>query len=212
MKNLILIGGGGHCKSCIDIIESSAAYKIIGILDVEEKIGENILGYPVIGTDDLIEEYNSKQTAFCISIGQIKAGIGFREKVFKKLDLMKAEIPVIISESAVVSRFSEIKRGTAILSLAMINAGAVIEENCIINTKALIEHDAYIGRNCHISTSAVINGNCSVGDNCMISTGAVLKNGITVVAGYRIGMGAIVTKDITVPGTYFGNPARKIDK
>ena len=40
---LILIGGGGHCKSCIDVIEQEDNYEIVGIIDVPEKKGEKIL-------------------------------------------------------------------------------------------------------------------------------------------------------------------------
>ena len=32
MKDLILVGGGGHCESVIDVAES-AGYHILGVLD-----------------------------------------------------------------------------------------------------------------------------------------------------------------------------------
>lgn len=38
MRPLILIGGGGHCKSVIDVAES-AGYTILGILDMPEMLG-----------------------------------------------------------------------------------------------------------------------------------------------------------------------------
>ena len=36
MQKLILLGGGGHCKSCIDVIEQESKYTIEGILDKKE--------------------------------------------------------------------------------------------------------------------------------------------------------------------------------
>jgi acetyltransferase-like isoleucine patch superfamily enzyme len=39
VKPLILIGGGGHCRSCIDVIETTDEWQIKGILDQSEKIG-----------------------------------------------------------------------------------------------------------------------------------------------------------------------------
>ena len=55
MKNsLILIGGGGHCKSCIDVVEQEGCYTIAGILDKAEMVGTHVLDYPVIGTDEEI--------------------------------------------------------------------------------------------------------------------------------------------------------------
>ena len=52
MKKIILMGGGGHCKSCIDVIESANEYEIVGILDTADKLGQSILDYKIIGTED----------------------------------------------------------------------------------------------------------------------------------------------------------------
>ena len=38
---------------------------------------------------------------------------------------------------------------------AIVNAGAVVGDHCIINTRSLIEHDAQIGDYCHISTGVL---------------------------------------------------------
>ena len=40
MKEIILIGGGGHCKSVIDVIEQEGKFKIVGIVDKPELIWE----------------------------------------------------------------------------------------------------------------------------------------------------------------------------
>ena len=42
-EEIILIGGGGHCKSCIDIIEQEGIYSIKGIIDLPEKKGQKIM-------------------------------------------------------------------------------------------------------------------------------------------------------------------------
>ncbi|HIE16406.1 MAG TPA: hypothetical protein EYP69_05735, partial [Bacteroidales bacterium] len=51
---IILIGGSGHCKACIDVIEAENKFQIEGILDLPIKYGSKILGYKVIGNDDNI--------------------------------------------------------------------------------------------------------------------------------------------------------------
>ncbi len=55
MKEIILIGGGGHCKSVIDVIEQEGRFEIVGIVDKTELIGTNVLGYSVIGNDSDLE-------------------------------------------------------------------------------------------------------------------------------------------------------------
>ena len=69
-KNLILVGGGGHCKSVIDVAES-AGYNILGILDMPEEVGKYVLNYQMIGTDEEIPQYADKAD-FLITVGFIK--------------------------------------------------------------------------------------------------------------------------------------------
>ena len=37
MKKLIIIGAGGHSKTCLEVAESSKIYKVIGFLDNKSK-------------------------------------------------------------------------------------------------------------------------------------------------------------------------------
>jgi FlaA1/EpsC-like NDP-sugar epimerase len=46
MNNIILVGAGGHCKSCIDVIEKEKKYKIIGLVDNKKK--GVILNYKIL--------------------------------------------------------------------------------------------------------------------------------------------------------------------
>lgn len=209
-KNIILIGGGGHCISCINVIEETGLYEIKGILDLPHKVGKTILGYPIIGTDEDLILFNDGNTVFCISIGQISAGEGLRRKIFDKGKSIGIEFPVIISPNACVSKHAKIDEGSVVLSGVIVNAQAEIGQNCIINSGAVIEHGARIGSNCHISTSVTINGDCQIGNNCFIASGAVLRNGLTVSDNTLIGMASVVTRDIPMSGTYMGNPLRKI--
>ena len=40
---ILLIGGGGHCKSVIDVIEMEGSFEIAGIIDQKELIGQQVL-------------------------------------------------------------------------------------------------------------------------------------------------------------------------
>ena len=68
-KELILVGGGGHCKSVIEVAES-AGYSILGILDMPEEVGKTVLGHKVVGTDDDIPQFVGK-AEFVITVGFI---------------------------------------------------------------------------------------------------------------------------------------------
>jgi sugar O-acyltransferase (sialic acid O-acetyltransferase NeuD family) len=209
MKPIILIGGGGHCISCIDVIEQTGLYQIIGILDIPEKLGEKVLNYSVIGTDNELERYLPNCTDFLITVGQIKSSM-LREKLFQKIKMTGGNLPAIISPIAHVSSYANIEEGTIVMHHALINAGASVGKGCIINTKALIEHEAVIGNFCHISTAAVVNGQANIGDSCFIGSNTVIGNNTNVTANTVIAAGSQVLKSIENPGTYIGQPLRKI--
>lgn len=203
-RNLILIGGGGHCKSVIDVAES-AGYNILGILDMPEDIGKSVLDYKVIGTDDDIPQFVDK-AEFIITVGFIKSP-AIRMRIFDKVREAGGKLATIIASTAHVSRYASLGEGTVVMHQTVVNAGAKIGENCIINTFCNIEHDAVIGDQCHISTGTMVNGDCKVGKMCFIGSQSVLANGISICDDVIVGAGSLVRKNILKPGLYSGNPA-----
>jgi len=173
-EKILLIGGGGHCKSVIDVIELEDKYNIAGIVDKKELIGQEILGYKVIGCDDDLTELFKIYKYAVITVGQIKTNT-LRVKLFNLLKDIGYKLPSIISPLAYVSKHSIIEDGTVVLHHALINANAKIGQNCIINSKALVEHDAVIENNCHISTGAIVNGGTIIKADSFYGSNATCK-------------------------------------
>ncbi len=174
IKDILLLGGGGHCKSCIDVIELEGKYNIVGIIDKKELIDQDILGYKVIGCDDnLIELFKTYKYAV-VTVGQIKSN-SLRVKLFNLAKDIGYKLPTIISPLAYVSKHSTIGEGTVVLHQALVNSNSKIGRNCIINSKALIEHDVLVEDNCHISTGTIINGGVIVDKNTFVGSNATTK-------------------------------------
>ena len=211
MKKIILIGGGSHCKACIDVIEQENKFNIAGVLDLPDKLGRTILGYPIIGTDNDLPTLAKKYHYYLITIGQVKSA-KIRVMLYEKLKQLGKRLPTIISPQSYTSKHSLIGEGNIIMHHATVNVDVKIGNNCIINSKALIEHDALIGDNCHISTGSIVNGGVKVGNNCLIGSGSVLKNGIEISENTIIGSGSSIVHSITKSGTYVGSPAKKIEE
>ena len=203
MKALVIVGGGGHCKSVIDVAES-AGYNILGILDMPEDVGKKVLDYKVIETDDDIPQYVDK-AEFVITVGFIMNPTT-RIKLYNKVKEAGGKLATVIASTAHVSRYSYIGEGTVVMHQAFVNAGAQIGENCIINTFCNIEHDAHVGAQSHISTGTRVNGDCNVGERVFIGSQSVLANGISVGDDIIVGAGSLVRKSITKAGVYSGNP------
>ena len=193
---IILVGGGGHCKSCIDVIEQEGKYRIAGIVDVPEKLHQKILGYEIIGTDEdrplIAKEYSN----FLITIGQIRSAKR-RILLFNRLRELGVCFPVIASPLSYVSKHATVGEGTIIMHYALVNAGAKVGANCIINTKALIEHDAVIGDHCHIATGGIVNGGTKIKSGAFFGSNAVTRGYVVVGEKSFINCGAKVECDVS---------------
>lgn len=207
-KPIVLIGGGGHCKSCIEVLEASG-YTIGGILE-KRPLGDNVFSVPIIGDDDSISELISKSYIFLITIGQVKNSHP-RVEIYEKIKLLSGKLATVVSSLSSVSRHSEIGEGTIIMQHVIINAETSIGNNCIINNKALIEHDCTIGDHTHISTSAIINGGSTIGKRVFVGSNSVVAHDVRIADDVVIGAGAVVIKSIEDAGVYAGNPAKKIN-
>ena len=178
-EKILLIGGGGHCKSMIDVIEQENRFEIAGIIDKKEQLGDKILAYEVIGCDDDLPSLFEKYKYAVITVGQIISP-KIRVNLFVLLKEIGYKLPTIISPLAYVSKYAHVKEGVSILHHAVVNANASIGKNCIINTKALVEHDAIIEENCHISTASIVNGGTRVKKNTFYGSNATSKEYIEV--------------------------------
>lgn len=206
---LILIGGGGHCKSVIDVIESTEQYEIVGILDKPELVGQDILGYKVIGSDDDIAKFHEKGASFLITVGQIKS-CTVRIKIATKIAHLGGSLATVVSPFARVSPWASLGKGVVVMHHALVNASAVVKDHCIINNGALVEHDAYVDEFCHVSTHAVLNGNVSLGKGCFIGSNSVIAHGVKLMSNAVVGAGSVVIRNVDQNIIVIGNPAREI--
>lgn len=191
--NIILVGGGGHCVSVIDVIEQKGKYNIKGIIDIKENIGKNVLGYKIIGSDNDLQDLFLSCPNAIVSVGQIKSS-ALRIHLFQKLKTIGYHLPIVISPLAYVSKYALIGEGSIIMHQALVNAGAKIGKNCIVNTKANIEHGVVINDFCHISTGAIVNGDCVIGRGTFIGSNATISNGVTIPPNSIISAGEFVKR------------------
>lgn len=206
-KPLILVGGGGHCKSVIDVAES-AGFTILGILDRPEEVGTCVLGYEVIGTDDDMIKYADKAD-FIVTVGQIKTP-DLRIKLHQLLAEANCKLATIIAPSAYVSKHAKIGAGTVIMHNALVNSDAKVGFGCIINTAAIIEHEVEVGDFCHISTGTIINGGSKVMSYSFVGSQSVVNQSVRIGGRCIIGAGSVVISDIEANSVAVGTPAAPI--
>lgn len=191
MNEIILIGGGGHCKSVIDVIEQEDKFKIAGIVDQSKGGSSQVLGYPIIGNDSDLKNLFKKYQNALITVGHIRS-VSTRIKLYNLAIKIGFIFPTIVSPSAYVSKHSKIGNGTVVMHSAIVNANVSIGANSIINSKALIEHDCIIAEHCHISTNATINGGVQIGSKCFVGSNVITKENIKIMDNTFIKAGSLV--------------------
>ena len=200
MKQLAIIGAGGHGKVIADIAALNGYEKIV-FLDDDESITE-CAGYPVVGQ---CKDAEKLAADFIIGIGDAK----IRKQIY--ISLEKKKIVTLIHPDAVVAKGTVIGAGSVVMAGAVINPGVRIGKGCIVNTCSSIDHDCSVGDFVHIAVGSHLCGMVVIGEGTWIGAGATVSNNISVCCDCVIGAGAVVVRDITERGVYVGVPAKEIE-
>jgi sugar O-acyltransferase (sialic acid O-acetyltransferase NeuD family) len=187
-RNILLIGAGGHARSCIDVVEM-AGFNIIGIVGQRKEVGTRLLGYPILAADDDLTSLRDRASLALIAIGQVHTPL-LRIKAAKAALAAGFNFPVVMSPCAKVSRHATVDDGTIVMHGAIVNANAHVGKHCIVNSRALLEHDSSIGDFSHLSTGAILNGGVQVGKRCFVGSGSIVKHGLEIGSDCLIAMGS----------------------
>ncbi|NBJ92523.1 acetyltransferase [Parablautia muri] len=196
MRKLVLIGGGGHCKSVIDTVKRLHLYDEVVVTDPHFPSCREILDIRIVGGDEMLSKLKNAgfHEAF-ITVGSIK-NTQLRESLHRKACDLGFIIPNIIDPSACVSEYTVMEKGIFIGKNAIVNADARIHEMAIINTGAIIEHECVIGKYSHIAVGAVLCGGVSIGNHSLVGAGTTIIQGIKVGSHSLIGAGSTVLCDV----------------
>lgn len=205
MTKIVLVGGGGHCLTCMDVIDS-AGREVAGILDPRPDAAPE--GAAWLGTDAWIAMPEAATVQFLVALGQVRSADA-RRRLFEAIRHHGRAFATVCSPHAVVARGATLGVGTVVMHRAVVNAFAQVGNNCIVNTGAIVEHGAVVEDHCHVATGAVVNGDVRIGSGTLIGSGAVILQGLSLASNVLVGAGAVVTHNIDAPGIWLGVPARR---
>lgn len=206
-KKVLVWGAGGHGKVIVDALMASGEWKVVGIVDEDEKkCGTDVLGVKVF-----LLRGGVTQVAKKLDCGRIAIAIGDNYTRFQKFQQARHEglKPVnVVHPSAHVSRFVTMGEGVTILAGATINPGTTIEDNVCVNTSASVDHDNYLEKNCHIFPNATLTGGVRIREFAYVGSGAVIAPNLTVEKFSSVGAGAVVLDNVAEGIVVFGAPAK----
>lgn len=208
-EDIIVLGKGGHAQCVINIIEDQDKYNILGITDINSEVGSEFLGYPILGTDDVLKDYLNKGVKnAAIGVGGFTNNMG-RSRIFQKVKNLGFSLPPIIHPSAIITKRTTIGEG------ALVFPGVVLDEtsigaNNMVGTASSVDHGSVLGDHVFISAGVTIGANTKIGDGTFFALGCKIISGISIGQNILVGAGAVVVNDLIEEGTYLGCPAKKV--
>jgi len=202
-SRIIIHGAGGNTRTIIGIFRRQNFSEKLFCIDKTLSDDETIFGVPVLNS----LEYN-EDDIHLISFGDAL----IRTSEYNKLKDNGCKIGNCIAKDALIYN-SQIFEGenNQIFNCAYLGPETVIGNNNIINTHAIIEHEVVLKDNIHIAPGSVVCGRVQIGNNVFIGANSVIRDKISICDNVTIGAGSVVICEITEPGTYVGNPVRKIN-
>lgn len=199
---VFVFGASGHAKVVIDAIERAGLARVLFVCDdAREKRGASLMGYPIVGRDDLLARRGETRVGV-VGIGDNAA----RAKVAHWLVENGCGLVSVVHPFASVGREVAIAEGTVVMAGCVINSGTKLGRNVILNTGASVDHDCSVDDGVHIAPGARLCGGVSVGRGTLIGAGSIVIPGVRIGAGALIGAGSTVLKDVPDGARAAGNP------
>ncbi len=186
IEALVMLGGGGHCRECIEAIEQAGVYRIYGVIDTYAEPGTLVAGYPVLGDNGRLEQLRKDGIFHLVLAYSIATSPAERLAHFRRLTALGHIFPAIVHPKAAVNKHAIVGAGAQIMPGAVVGSKAIIGDACIVNSNAVVSHDCELGGNVHVAPGALLAGGVRVGDNSVIGMGA------TVYMRTRIGANVVI--------------------
>ena len=211
MRDLVIVGNGGHAKVVIDILEERGDYNILGIITKNKGDEISIGSYQVLGDDNLLKELFNQGVKFAvIGVGGFTDNIR-RKRIYENLKNIGFQIISAIHPTASISRTVLMGEGNVVFSGVVINPYVRMGNNVIVATGSTIDHDSEIKDHSLISAGVTVGAETKIEEEVLLALGSKVISGVTICKGTLIGAGALVTRGISEPGTYFGMPAKRVN-
>ncbi|WP_353648261.1 acetyltransferase [Nakamurella sp. A5-74] len=209
MTKIVVIGTGGHARSCLDVMLTAG-------LDVLGAVGDPVSGadggrlqIPVLGGDEILPALlrQGHRTAF-VAVGANRV----RARITAQMQAQGWEFATVIAPSAHVAATSTVGPGSIVISGAVVGPYSTIGAGVIINTMASVDHDCVLGDFAHVAPGTHLAGTVSVGTGAFLGVGVSVIPGSTIGSWATVGAGGTVIGDVEDESTVVGVPARSKER
>ncbi|MFC2001673.1 NeuD/PglB/VioB family sugar acetyltransferase [Chloroflexota bacterium] len=212
-KKLIIIGGIGNgtvvSSTIEDIMRESSEWELLGFLNDNIKVGEELNGFPVLGPVSDAPRLNSKDCYFIYTLINVKKAYE-RIQILNGLGITTEKFATLKHPTAVVSRSAKLGYGVVLMPGVIISPDVTIGNHTQLYANSFVGHDTTVGDYCFIANNASVGGIITVEEGVHIGSNCSIVERVTLGRWSLVGLGAVVLKDVEPYTKVVGNPARSI--
>ncbi len=210
MKDLVIIGAGGFAREVAWLVEEinqkAPQWNLVGYIDEDqEKWGQKLNGYPVLGSFSALEKLPLSTFAVC-AVGNPSD----KKRLVEKAKAQGKQFATLVHPEISLSSSVTIGQGVIINKGCILTTNISIGDHVGINPGCGIGHDAVLKDYCTLMWHVNISGAIEVGEGCTLGTKATVLQSIRVGNWSIVGAGAVVTRDLPSHCTAVGIPAKPI--
>ncbi|AGX06489.1 hexapeptide transferase family protein [Bacillus sp. NRRL B-14911] len=195
-QKVLIYGGGGHAKMCIDIIRQMHNLSIAGIIDDGLEVGSHVVGVPVLGDKSILDQlYDEGYRLIVIGVGAI-TNHTLREQIFNLLKDKGFRFPNIIHPKAAIEPSALLGEGNQVMANAVIGSEVKLGSNNIINCGTVVSHDSTIYSNVHLTPGAILAGGVTIRDNTIVGMGTTVYLQVEIGSNVVIQNNCRITRNI----------------
>lgn len=208
MKKYCIYGTGGFGREVLCLVKDILSQEnksiddhVVFLVDDEFFDEDIIMGISVIKKS----HFNADDYNVTVAVGNPH----FRKQIVDSMP-KSTTYNTLIHPNCIISDWIKIGEGTIITAGCILTCNIEIGKHCHLNLNTTIGHDCIIGNYVTSAPAVNISGRCILGDEISLGTNSAIREKISICNDVTIGMGGIVVKSINEPGTYIGNPLKKL--
>jgi sugar O-acyltransferase (sialic acid O-acetyltransferase NeuD family) len=202
MNKLLIYGAGGLGREVAEfLLEQNADLEIEFVVDQTYFRNVQVDGHKLVLDTSIIKGDN-----IIIAIGDPVS----RSRVSDKITVA-VQYKSLRHKTAYVSKNVLIGEGAIIAPGVVVSINCILGRHVLLNYNCTLGHDVQLGDFVSVFPGATISGNVVIGDRVTIGANSSIREGLRIASDIIVGMGAVVLHDLNEPGTYVGNPLRKLD-
>ena len=165
-RGVLVIGGGGHGKSVLSILQT-AGYSTKAVIDDDPaKWGQDLMGVPVVSPNSDLARGTGELAIIAIGDNTVRKAMAERFHYFEWLTL--------VYPGAYLNPSAQLGPGTMVFPGAVIGAEASIGAHVVISAQCTVGHESTIGDYAHLPAGVQVAGGTSIGEGVFLAIGSVV--------------------------------------